>query len=106
MMAFTHKPSLALARRTVSQSARVGSMQCMQGIPISEAHHGSLQMVSDQVNLPLPTPLERLPSERLAYAGAAAGLAFYTAGARGGFQGQEEAFHSDGAHVQSRASKL
>jgi hypothetical protein len=51
-------------------------------------------MVSDQVHLRLPTPLQRLPQERLANAGAADGLAFYTAGARGGFQGQEEALHS------------
>lgn len=63
-------------------------------------------MVSDQVQLPLPSPLERLPTERLATAGAANGLAFYTAGARGGFQGQEEAFHSSENAKVAHASKL
>jgi hypothetical protein len=49
--------------------------------------------VSELVGLPLPAPLEPLPRESLAGAGAADGLAFYTGGARGGFQGQEEVFH-------------
>lgn len=56
-------------------------------------------MVSDQVKLPLPAPLHRLEDAALEHAGAADGLAFYTDGARGGFQGQEEAFHT-------KASKL
>ena len=90
-----------------NEAAILGCVHDTQGIPITEAHHGSLQMVSDQVQLPLPVPLERLPMERLAHAGAADGSAYYTAGARGGFQGQEEAFHSSkDSHTRPNTSKL
>lgn len=74
--------------------ARTTAAYLADGIPITEAHHGSLQLVSELLKLPLPTPLGLLPVESLATAGAADGLAFYTGGARAGFQGQEEVFHT------------
>ena len=73
--------------------ARLSREWLQAGIPITESHHGSLQLVSDLVGVALPEPLEPLPEPRLATAGAANGLRFYTDGPRGGFQGQEEAFH-------------
>jgi hypothetical protein len=74
--------------------ARTTTSYLADGIPITEAHHGSLQLVSDVVGLSLPSPLGLLPTASLATAGAASGLAFYTGGARAGFQGQEEVYHT------------